>query len=226
MRNMYNMQLDDLHEKLVSMGTLCQNAIALAVRTLVEEGENAKELERQVIEIDSRIDDIEREIETLCTKILLKQQPVAGDLLRVTAALKMITDLERIGDQASDIAELSTYIIEADLGDLDHLEKMAGETIYMVRESVRAFVEMDMELARTVIAYDDVVDEWFRRIKAELVGRLTKDSARGEGYLDILMVAKYLERIADHATNVAEWVEYAKSGNRSKNGETYEKRWN
>ncbi len=223
MRDKFNMQLDELYEKLVLMGTLCQNAIALAVRTLGEEGAAAKELEYRVLEIDSRIDDIEREIEALCTKLILKQQPVAGDLLCVTAALKMITDLERIGDQAADIAELSTFIVGAELLHLEHLGKMAEETIYMVKESVRSFVEMDLALARSVIAYDDVVDDCFQRIKAVLAERIAADSSRGEEYLDILMVAKYLERIADHATNVAEWVEYAKSGNRSKNGQIYKK---
>ena len=148
----------------------------------------------------------------LCTKLLLQQQPVATDLRRITAALKMITDLERIGDQASDIAELAHFIRPYRTEAKEHLEQMADETIRMVRESVEAFVRLDLDLARRVIAYDDVVDGWFHRIKEDLIAMISSDSSRGEEALDILMVAKYLERIGDHATNVAEWVEYSVTG--------------
>ena len=210
-----------MYALMTEMGALCQDAIGLSVKTLDGAEPDARELEEHVFAIDSEIDAMEREIESLCTKLLLRQQPVASDLRRVTAALKMVTDLERIGDQASDIAELSGFIRASGLEDRTHLEQMAEEAIRMVRESVEAFVRLDLNLARAVIAYDDVVDGWFHRIKQELIAIIASDSSRGEECLDILMVAKYLERIGDHATNLAEWVEYAITGSRSKNGAPY-----
>lgn len=221
MRVRYHDQLKRMYALMVEMGSLCQEAIGVSVKTLSEKEEAARELEARVFAVDNEIDDLEREIETLCTKLLLLQQPVATDLRRITAALKMITDLERIGDQASDIAELSSFIRAAGDKDHGHLEQMAQETIRMVRESVDAFIRLDLDLAQSVIAYDDVVDGWFHRIKGELIEMIAADSRRGEEYLDILMVAKYLERIGDHATNLAEWVEYAVTGQRSKDGEPY-----
>lgn len=179
-------------------------------------GGRAEKLEAQVFAVDGEIDDMEREIEALCTKLLLKQQPVAADLRRITAALKMVTDLERIGDQASDIAELARFIRKG--GAHSHLKQMAAEVIRMVSESVDAFVRLDLDQAREVIAYDDVVDRWFDQIKKELVSQIAADSTAGEELLDVFLVAKYLERIGDHATNLAEWVEYALTGTRSKDG--------
>ena len=181
-----------------------------------EEEETAEKLEAQVFALDGEVDDMEREIETLCTKLLLKQQPVAADLRRITAALKMVTDLERIGDQASDIAELARFIRKG--GKHEHLHEMAREVIRMVSDAVEAFVHLDLAQARAVIAYDDVVDRWFNQIKSDLVEQIAADKSTGEELLDIFMVAKYLERIGDHATNLAEWVEYAQTGARSKNG--------
>lgn len=160
---------------------------------------------------------MEREIEGLCTKLLLRQQPVATDLRRITAALKMITDLERIGDQASDIAELARFVRRG--GRHEDLKQMAGEVIGMVSQSVEAFIQLDLDQARQVIAYDDVVDRWFDQIKKDLIQGIAADSAAGEELLDVFLIAKYLERIADHATNLAEWVEYALTGVRSKNGQ-------
>lgn len=221
MRDLYNRQMKKMYALMTEMGALCQDAIGLSVKTLDGAEPDARELEEHVFAIDSEIDAMEREIESLCTKLLLRQQPVAGDLRRVTAALKMVTDLERIGDQASDIAELSGFIRASGLENRTHLEQMAEEAIRMVRESVEAFVRLDLNLARAVIAYDDVVDGWFHRIKQELIAIIASDSSRGEECLDILMVAKYLERIGDHATNLAEWVEYAITGSRSKNGAPY-----
>ncbi len=221
MRDLYNRQMKKMYALMTEMGALCQDAIGLSVKTLDGAEPDARELEEHVFAIDSEIDAMEREIESLCTKLLLRQQPVASDLRRVTAALKMVTDLERIGDQASDIAELSGFIRASGLEDRTHLEQMAEEAIRMVRESVEAFVRLDLNLARAVIAYDDVVDGWFHRIKQELIAIIASDSSRGEECLDILMVAKYLERIGDHATNLAEWVEYAITGSRSKNGAPY-----
>ena len=221
MRDLYNRQMKKMYALMTEMGALCQDAIGLSVKTLDGAEPDARELEEHVFAIDSEIDAMEREIESLCTKLLLRQQPVASDLRRVTAALKMVTDLERIGDQASDIAELSGFIRASGLENRTHLEQMAEEAIRMVRESVEAFVRLDLNLARAVIAYDDVVDGWFHRIKQELISIIASDSSRGEECLDILMVAKYLERIGDHATNLAEWVEYAITGSRSKNGAPY-----
>ena len=221
MRDLYNRQMKKMYALMTEMGALCQDAIGLSVKTLDGAEPDARELEEHVFAIDSEIDAMEREIESLCTKLLLRQQPVASDLRRVTAALKMVTDLERIGDQASDIAELSGFIRASGLENRTHLEQMAEEAIRMVRESVESFVRLDLNLARAVIAYDDVVDGWFHRIKQELIAIIASDSSRGEECLDILMVAKYLERIGDHATNLAEWVEYAITGSRSKNGAPY-----
>lgn len=209
MREKFIEQLQTLYRQMTVMGGLCQQAIAVAVKTLEEEEETAEKLEAQVFALDGEVDDMEREIETLCTKLLLKQQPVA-------AALKMVTDLERIGDQASDIAELARFIRKG--GKHEHLHEMAREVIRMVSDAVEAFVHLDLEQARAVIAYDDVVDRWFNQIKSDLVEQIAADKSTGEELLDIFMVAKYLERIGDHATNLAEWVEYAQTGARSKNG--------
>ena len=203
MREKFIEQLQTLYRQMTVMGGLCQQAIAVAVRTLEEEEETAEKLEAQVFALDGEVDDMEREIETLCTKLLLKQQPVAADLRRITAALKMVTDLER-------------FIRKG--GRHEHLHEMAREVIRMVSDAVEAFVHLDLEQARAVIAYDDVVDRWFNQIKSDLVEQIAADKSTGEELLDIFMVAKYLERIGDHATNLAEWVEYAQTGARSKNG--------
>ncbi len=217
MRERFKQQLDEMYRQMVVLGGLCQQAIAMAVKTLDEQEEAAQRLEAQVHILDGEIDDMEREIEGLCTKLLLKQQPVATDLRRITAALKMVTDLERIGDQAADIAELARFIRHN--GKNEALKKMAADVIRMVSDSVDAFVRLDLDQARAVIAYDDVVDQWFDQIKKELITRMAQDSSAGEEFLDVFLVAKYLERIGDHATNLAEWVEYAQTGARSKNGQ-------
>lgn len=217
MREKYNQQLETMYRQMVVMGSLCQQAIAAAVKTLDQAGEESRAMEARVYALDGEIDDMEREIEGLCTKLLLRQQPVATDLRRITAALKMITDLERIGDQASDIAELARFIRQG--GGHEHLKQMAGEVIGMVSQSVEAFVRLDLDQARQVIAYDDVVDRWFDQIKKDLIQGIAADSAAGEELLDVFLIAKYLERIADHATNLAEWVEYALTGVRSKDGQ-------
>lgn len=217
MREKFRQQLEEMYHQMVVMGGLCQQAIAVAVKTLEEEEEKAEGLEAQVFALDGEIDDMEREIEALCTKLLLRQQPVAKDLRRITAALKMITDLERIGDQASDIAELARFIRKGS-SQHEHLNQMATDVVKMISDSVEAFIHLDIDQARAVIAYDDVVDQWFDKIKAELVSQIATDKEGGEELLDVFMVAKYLERIGDHATNLAEWVEYAVTGTRSKDG--------
>ena len=163
-------------------------------------------------------DKLEREIESLCLQLLLKQQPVASDLRDISAALKMISDMERIGDQASDIAELAVYLKDLPVHYKLHLEQMAAEAIKMVNRSIDAFVRRDLTLAGEVIAYDDVVDQYFVQIKDEVIALISKDNTMGAYCIDLLMVAKYLERIADHATNIAEWVEYSILGRRPKDG--------
>ena len=215
MRNAYNEQLQTLHRELTEMGAMCETAVSLAVQA-VTLGDTA--LAAQGYEVDGRIDKAERDIESLCLKLLLQQQPVATDLRVISSALKMITDLERIGDQASDIAEMSRFTAGGDDKCASDLREMAKEAVKMVNESIDSFVKKDLVMARSVIAYDSVVDRWFERIKTDLIACISEDNTRGEYYLDQLMVAKYLERIGDHATNIAEWVEYSILGRRSKDG--------
>ena len=211
MRNVYNEQLRMLHQNMTEMGAQCETAVSLAVQAVTL---GSEELAARVFEADAGIDKMERDIESL----LLKQQPVASDLRDISSALKMISDLERIGDQASDIADLYRYTSGAEDKTSADLREMAQESVKMVNESIDAFVRRDLVMAREVIAYDDVVDRWFERIKTDLIAAISADNTKGEYYLDLLMVAKYLERIGDHATNIAEWVEYSILGKRSKDG--------
>lgn len=215
MRNVYNEQLRMLHQNMTEMGAQCETAVSLAVQAVTL---GSEELAARVFEVDAGIDKMERDIESLCLKLLLKQQPVASDLRDISSALKMISDLERIGDQASDIADLYRYTSGAVDKTSADLREMAQESVKMVNESIDAFVRRDLVMAREVIAYDDVVDRWFERIKTDLIAAISADNTKGEYYLDLLMVAKYLERIGDHATNIAEWVEYSILGKRSKDG--------
>lgn len=214
MRNKFDQQLEMLHVELIKMGALCEDAVSSAIEALEKNDIVSAD---SALDTDAEIDHKERDIERMCMKLLLQQQPVATDLRIVSAALKMITDMERVGDQASDIAEISRYIIESGMSINDDIRKMAKEAIKMVTDSVDSFVKKDLELARKVIAYDDVVDEWFAKLKSDVIEMIAKDSTNGEYYIDIIMIAKYLERIGDHATNIAEWVEYSITGIRSKN---------
>ena len=218
MRSRFDEQLTRLNQALIEMGAMCEEVIALAAKALADRDPR---LAKKVAPLDGEIDRMERDIEAMCLRLLLQQQPVAGDLRRISAALKMITDMERIGDQAEDIAEIIPYMEGRSGEECAAVGEMAKAAIQMVTRSVDAFVHRDTDLARKVIAYDDVVDGWFHRIKQELIAIIASDSSRGEECLDILMVAKYLERIGDHATNLAEWVEYAITGSRSKNGAPY-----
>ena len=215
MRDQYQAQLQALHEALVEMGGMCQQAIELAIQLLTNDD---KELIIKEQEIDSAIDKKEREIEALCLQLLLKQQPVATDLRDVSAALKMISDMERIGDQATDIAEIAVYLRQHPEANKTDLQQMAKAVIQMVHQSIESFVRRDMELANKVIASDDVVDEYFDKMKQEIVTLVGQDNALGAYCMDLLMVAKYLERIGDHATNIAEWVDYSITGKRPKDG--------
>ena len=209
MRNKFDEQLEKLHVELIQMGAACEDAISAAAEALLK-GDTA--LADVAEEAEKDIDQWEREVENLCLKLLLQQQPVARDLREISAALKMISDLERIGDQAADIAELTRYIRLTDGLSRLHIGDMARAVIAMVTDSVDSFVKGDLALARAVRAADDQVDALFEQVKRELIDLIAADAAAGEVGLDILMVAKYLERIGDHATNVAEWVEYSLTG--------------
>ena len=208
MRNRFDIQLAQLNNELIAMGALCENAIAGAVKSLLT---GDQKLAAAAIRIDQEIDQKEREIESMCLKLLLQQQPVARDLRLISAVLKMITDIERIGDQASDIAEIVTYLSGA-CGHNEHIEHMAQATIRMVTDSLDAFVRRDLDLAQRVVEHDDVVDDLFDQCKKDLISEIARDPSDGERVLDVLMIAKYLERIGDHATNIAEWVEFSITG--------------
>ena len=214
MRNKFDEQLEKLHIELIKMGALCEEAVTTAICALEKNDVTAL---HKVFETDGEIDQAERDIERLCMKLLLQQQPVATDLRVISSALKMITDMERVGDQASDIAEIAKIIIGGGHGINEDMKKMAREAVKMVTDSVDSFVKKDLELARKVIAYDDVVDNWFSKMKKDVIEMISKDSSLGEYSIDLLMIAKYLERIGDHATNIAEWVEFSITGERSKN---------
>lgn len=213
MRNQFDEQLEQLNQQMIHMGGLCETAISLAVQALQK---GSRHLIKDVREVDGEIDRMERDIEAFCMGLLLHQQPIARDLRQVSSALKMISDMERIGDQASDIAEIAKCISGSE-AEGDHLiREMAREAVKMVSGSVGSYVRRDLELARDVIGYDDVVDSWFDRIRQELIGEIAGGSAAGEYCMDLLMIAKYLERIGDHAVNIAEWVEYSITGEHRK----------
>ena len=213
MRNRFDRQLLELNNELIEMGSLIEKAIEMAIAALVKQ-----DVERagDAIKFDAEIDHQEKEIEGLCMKLLLQQQPVARDLRLISAALKMITDMERIGDHAADISEMtilmagSTY--EKSEMDIELVKEMAKETTDMVIKSVDAFVSKDLELARHVIKQDDVVDDLFDRFKHQLILKINENVKNGEQATDMLLVAKYFERIGDHATNIAEWVIYSITG--------------
>ena len=209
MRENLDTQLEKLNIELIKMGALCEDAISAAVNGMLN---NDIKILEKVFSIDSDIDKIEKDIEHLCTKLILQQQPVARDLRQITAALKMISDMERIGDQASDIAEMVPYVIGNATKSETHIEKMAKAVIRMTNESIDSFVKRDLRLAKKVIEDDDEVDELFLQIKKEIINLVQNDNQNGEYYMDLLMIAKYLERIGDHTTNIAEWVEYTVTG--------------
>ena len=209
MRNRFDQQLFELNRELIEMGAMCEEAIASAAKAL---STGDMKLAAKVCENSSAIDQMERDIEGRCMKLLLHQQPVARDLRQISAALKMITDMERIGDQAEDIAEIVTFLNGHTMEGMELIEEMARATIEMVMSSVDAFVKKDVELAEKVIAQDDVVDDYFSKVKYGIISMITENSTDGEFALDLLMIAKYFERIGDHATNIAEWVIYSVTG--------------
>lgn len=214
MRERYMKQLKQLNDLLTQMGQKVEHAIELAINALISQDvEKAKE----TIAYDEEIDEKEKEIEQLCLKLLLCQQPVAKDLRFISAALKMITDLERIGDHASDIAELVIFLAEKPyINKLDYMKQMAAETTDMVIRSINAYVDNNVEDAKQVILHDDVVDRLFVTVKNEMIQLIHEDVNNGEQATDLLMVAKYFERIGDHATNIAEWVIFSVTGEKGK----------
>ena len=209
MRNRFDEQLFELNREIIEMGAMCEEAIATAAKAL-RTGD--MELAYKVKENGTNIDQMERDIENRCMKLLLHQQPVARDLRQISAALKMITDMERIGDQAEDIAEIIMFLKGRTMEGVETIEGMARETIKMVTESIDAFVKKDVALAESVLTHDDVVDEYFDKMKGDIIKLIAENPADGEFALDLLMISKYFERIGDHATNIAEWVIYSVTG--------------
>ncbi len=209
MRIKFDEQLAQLNHELIAMGALCEEAIATTSRAVMD---NDRNLNARVRELENQIDQKEREIETLCLKLLLQQQPVAGDLRLISAALKMITDMERIGDQALDISDTAGFMGPLAPEDAGLLGDLARCVVGMVTDSVDAFVRQDRAFALAVIRRDDEADALFDQIKQGIINRLANSRGEGEYALDLLMIAKYLERIGDHATNIAEWVEFAGTG--------------
>lgn len=210
MRNRFDEQLDQLNSSLLEMGALIERSIQNATLALVEQNVSAA---KEAIDADKDIDQKEREIESLCIKLLLQQQPVAKDLRLISAANKIITDMERIGDQATDISDIVLYVAgQPYIKELVHLPLMGQRAIHMVRGSLDAYVNKDLTLAQAVMKMDDGIDELFTIVKRELIEQIHLDASTGEQAMDLLMIAKYYERIGDHAQNIAEWVEYALTG--------------
>lgn len=209
MRNQFNTQLEELNNDLIMMGALCEDAIACVTKAL---NNGDMTLAESAVKTKAKIDQKEREIENLCLKLLLQQQPVAKDLRLISSAMKMITDMERIGDHAADIAEIISFINLTESKNDLHIAEMAEATIKMVTDSIDAFVKRDLDLTNYVIDYDDVVDDLFKTIKKDLTELISEKSTFGEQAIDILMAAKHLEHIGDHAVNIAKWVAFAITG--------------
>ncbi len=213
MRSKFDEQLALMKNELIQMGALCEEAISLTAKAL-SDGDRA--LAEKVELLEAEIDQMERDIEGLCLKLLLQQQPVARDLRQISAAMKIVTDMERIGDQAADIAEiilamLSEGYVPEDVG---HIRDMAAETIKMVTESVDSYVRQDTAQAGQVIAHDDIIDGYFSQVRSVLIRKIAANPADGEHALDLLMIDKYLERIGDHAVNIGSWVIFSVTGSK------------
>ena len=210
MRQRFDGQLALLNRELINMGALCEEAIAVTARSVLDA--DRKQAER-ISALEEEIDQKEREIERICLRLLLQQQPVARDLRLISSALKMISDMERIGDQAFDIAELTAYINDASRGFCrEHINVMTDTAIKMVNDSVTSFVKKDLDMARSVIDMDDISDDMFDKVKMDLINAISENKDSGEIFIDMLMIAKYLERICDHAENIAEWVIFSITG--------------
>jgi len=210
MRTRFDEQLKDMNNSLIQMGAFIENAIALAKKALVTQN---SALAKEAIECDNEINDMEKHIESQCLKLILHQQPIASDLRLISTALKMITDMERIGDHATDISEIVLMLSDAVyIKKLEHIPQMAEATIKMVSDSIDAYVRKDLELANIVIKCDDIVDELFCTVKKDLIALIHENVKNGEQAMDLLMIAKYFERIGDHAVNIAEWVIFSITG--------------
>lgn len=210
MRDRFNRELEILNNELIEMGSVVEKAIQDAIIALREKD---MILAQKIVDNDDEIDNMEKDIESRCLKLLVQQQPVAGNLRLISSIFKMITDLERIGDQVQDISEIILRIGNNKLiKELTHIPQMAEATMKMVNKSIDAFVSKDLELAEEVIEYDDIVDNLFATIKDELISLIRMDASNGEQAIDLLMIAKYLERIGDHAENIAEWVVFSITG--------------
>ena len=209
MRSRFDEQLSLLNKKMIEMGALCEELIARVAKALLS---GDIESTRQAKVQGNEIDQMEREIESICLKLLLQQQPVARDLRVISAALKMITDMERIGDQAEDIAEIIPFLGGRTGAEFEDFKLMAETACEMVTDSIDAYVNQDTELAKAVAEKDDIIDNAFRRMKSTLIKMIGETDADGEYAIDLLMIAKYFERIGDHATNIAEWVEFSVTG--------------
>ena len=213
MRNLFDSQLNTLHRKLIEMGSACETAIDLAVKALLE---GNADIAHEAASHDREIDQMERDIEAICLKMLLQQQPVARDLRQISAAMKIITDMERIGDQAEDIGEIVPFLNGRTGTECEDIRLMAETAQQMVRSSIDAYVNQNMTLVRKVIDMDDIVDDAFDRTKNTLIHMISSNREDGQYCLDLLMIAKYLERIGDHATNIAEWVAFSITGQHAK----------
>ena len=213
MRDKFQQQLQQLNEDLIEMGALCKEAVADAMTALLHSDKQARQ---KAFLTEYEIDNKEREIENLCMKLLLQQQPVARDLRNISAALKMISDMERIGDQASDIADITKFLENSELTQHVHIQQMAESAMSMLTESIDAFVRKDLLLARKVMKEDNTVDDLFNQIKLEVIQEIAQNPDEGELCVDMMMIAKYFERIADHVVNIAEWVEYSITGKHKK----------
>lgn len=207
MRSKFDEQLAELNREMIDMGIMIENSIARAVEALSKKDE---ELAEKIMEEDALVDRAQKRIESICFNLLIQQQPVAKDLRTITAAMKMVTDMERIGDHAADISEMTIFMgKDNSVEGFEHINKMAAETVLMLNHSIEAYVERDKEKAKEVIAHDDIVDALFDEAKKDIIQLILKKPNAGEEATDLLMVAKYFERIGDHATNIAEWVIYS-----------------
>ena len=207
MRSKFDEQLHLLKQEMMQMGSMIEDSIQKAINALIDQN---VELAKKIMDNDTQIDHEQKKIENLCFNLLMQQQPVAKDLRVISAAMKMVTDMERIGDHAADISEMTILMSKTKyIPNLEHINRMASETVQMLIRSIEAYVEKDMEKAVDVIASDDVVDDLFDKNKAELIEQIQREPQSAESAADMLMVAKYFERIGDHATNIAEWVIFA-----------------
>lgn len=213
MRKKFDQELEAVKENLAKMGLLCQQGIEMAIEYIEKPDQK---LETSIAETEQEIDDMERQIENQCLKLFMREQPVASDLRAVSAAMRMISDLERIGDHAEDIAEVAKYLNEdgSPAGSMNELREMSQAASAMVRNAVEAYAKKDLDLANQVAASDDVVDSYFEKIKRDIATQISENVESAQHGLDSLMVAKYLERIGDHSVNLAEWVRFMITGNK------------